>query len=291
MPTPTLVATPGAANANSYPTVAEAWAYIDTLPWKGEWPTRVNASTTLGAGANGVVTVSVDDPAGAAGNDLTVEVVAGVGNNVDLSAVLTVDALVVTLGTDGAGALDATKNTAVLVAGAIDDLDEFTATASGSGTTVVPVTAEKNFAGGDDREDIIIPLLIHGTRLVDSIRISDTLYAWTGSAASATQALGWPRIGMLTRNGFPIPTDEIPEDLKFATIEYAKALRASDLTANSSVEGIAEVKAGPVAVRFKGDASSYTGFKPVPESVLLLIPRSWLEHDDPVTTLLPFEVL
>ena len=108
----------------------------------------VKASQTIGSGDNGVVTV-VYDFVGDEGNDYTIEVVEGSEADVDLSAVLTDTAIVVTLGTDGESALDDTKNTATLVAGVIDALTNLTATASGTGETALGAAeAEQSFTGG-----------------------------------------------------------------------------------------------------------------------------------------------
>lgn len=108
----------------------------------------VKASQTIGSGDNGTVTVEYDF-VGTDGNDYTIEVVEGSEADVDLSAVLTDTAIVVTLGTDSESALDATKNTATLVAAAIDALTDISAEASGTGATALAAAeAEQDFAGG-----------------------------------------------------------------------------------------------------------------------------------------------
>jgi len=107
-----------------------------------------SATATIGSGTNGTVTITID-AVGTGGNSYTVEVVEGSGTDVDLDVSLTGTDIVVTLGTDGAGALDATKNTATLVAAAIDVLAGITATASGDGSTALSVAeAQKSFSGG-----------------------------------------------------------------------------------------------------------------------------------------------
>lgn len=108
----------------------------------------VKASQTIGSGDNGTVTVEYDF-VGTDGNSYTITVAEGSGNDVDLSAALSGTDITVTLGTDGAGALDATKNTATLVAAAIDALTNITATASGTGETALAAAeAEQDFSGG-----------------------------------------------------------------------------------------------------------------------------------------------
>jgi len=106
------------------------------------------ASVDIGSGDNGVVTVT-SDTLGTEENSYTIEVVEGSGNNVDLSATFEDEAIVVILGTDGVGALDDTKNTATLIAGAIDDLTGVSAVASGTGATAFTAAiSEKSFDGG-----------------------------------------------------------------------------------------------------------------------------------------------
>lgn len=82
----------------------------------------------------------------------------------------------------------------------------------------------------------------------------DAYFAWTGApTAPATQALTWPRSGMLNRNGYPLADNVSPKDLKNAQCEFALQLGASNLIADNDAEkqGIASVKAGSVAVSFQ----------------------------------------
>lgn len=109
------------------------------------------ASTTIGAGANGTITITAE-AAGVAGNLLDVQVVAGSGNNQPMTAIISGanarTRVVVTLGTDANGDADDAKNTATLVAAAINALPLVSATASGTGATAIPVTATKALTGG-----------------------------------------------------------------------------------------------------------------------------------------------
>jgi hypothetical protein len=109
-----------------------------------------SASSSIGAGGDGTITIGVVAE-GTTGNAYTVQAVNGVGNNVELSAVLASSILTITLGTDAGGVPDNAKNTATLVAAAIDALAEFTATASGTGATVLAAMgAPATFSGGVD---------------------------------------------------------------------------------------------------------------------------------------------
>lgn len=108
----------------------------------------VSATGTIGAGANGVVTTTVTEK-GTPGNSYRIRTVLGVGLDQALAAALNGTDITVTLGTDGAGAADATKNTATLIAAAVDALDGVTAVASGSGVTAISTAQGYNsFSGG-----------------------------------------------------------------------------------------------------------------------------------------------
>jgi len=65
----------------------------------------------------------------------------------------------------------------------------------------------------------------------------------------------------------------IPVELQRATAEYARQLLASDLAGNSDIEtlGITALTAGPVSLSFKESVFA----KPVPDTVVLLIPAGW----------------
>jgi len=121
-----------------------------------------DASTTIGSDDNGVITVTAIDDIF---NDKTIEVVVGSGNDIAMSANFSDDSLVVTLGTGSAGAVDATKNTAILIAAAIDELNGFTATASGTGATAISsAVTEKAFTAGQ----LGTPCMIGGVALLSS---------------------------------------------------------------------------------------------------------------------------
>jgi len=116
-----------------------------------------SATGTIGSGVDGTVTITVN-AVGTEGNNYTIEVVEGSGTDIAMDAVLTGTNIVVTLGTDGVGALDATKNTATIVAGAIDSLSGVSATASGTGATALSsAEVQKNLVGGQYATTAPIP--------------------------------------------------------------------------------------------------------------------------------------
>ena len=279
MATPTLIATVGGTNSNSFGTRAEADAYFDSvLHADTPWPSNVSATATIGAGTNGVVTITVVEP-GTEGNSYTVVVVLGVGNNIAMSAVLVGTALTVTLGTTGAGVADDTKNTAVLVAAAIGAIPELGATASGTGSSRIPVTSVRSFSGGSYRDEIKLPALIMAAQQLNA------LVRWNGYVTSTSQKLMWPRNGVLQRNEMSfVDVNTIPEEVKHAQFELARLLIAEDRTEDSEISetGLTHLRAGPITMKFRdyGDLSS---------SVLtavvwnLLVP-SWYSEIDGMTT-------
>jgi hypothetical protein len=105
-------------------------------------------------------------------------------------------------------------------------------------------------------------------------RVSPT---WTGTPATDDQALPWPRISMLTRNGVAIPDDVFPNELQEATAEFALQLLSTDRTLDNDVVagGITDLSAGPVSLSFK----EYIEAKVLPDAVVNLLVPSWLTEE------------
>lgn len=121
-----------------------------TQKWfSGDHPVNADyASVSIGAGDNGVVTVTATT-LGTEENAYTIKVVEGTGVSANMSAKISSGSIVVTLGTDALEALDDTKNKAVLIAAKIDALTGVSAEASGTGATpITAAIAEKPFTGG-----------------------------------------------------------------------------------------------------------------------------------------------
>lgn len=133
--------------------------------------------------------------------------------------------------------------------------------------------------------------LIMATRVLDAMSVPrrtlrldscDCRYyytsrTWTGSPASATQRLAWPRAGMFDANGNAIPSDAIPQALKDAESELAGQLIMADTTLDNAtiVGGITSVRAGSVAVTFKDSILAHV----LPDAVLNLMPPSWFTDE------------
>lgn len=113
-----------------------------------------NASAKVGEGANSFYTVSVDEP-GADGEKYSIQHVLPVDTEgeTDLEIDLTDNLITITLAVDASGNPDNNKNTAKLIANAINDaetgLEGFTATYDGDGSGVFAEATEPiGFTGG-----------------------------------------------------------------------------------------------------------------------------------------------
>lgn len=151
-PNPFVTASDFAANAMTV--TARAIGYAGNGIACTETLTNAGNVWTAAVTAGGVTAYGVG------GNECDIQAVAGVGNNVALSAAWAYgyarDRIVVTLGTGGAGALDNAKNTAVLIAAVIDALPFVSATKSGTGATAITAAvAVKAFTGGGANPDIV----------------------------------------------------------------------------------------------------------------------------------------
>jgi len=143
-------------------------------------------------------------------------------------------------------------------------------------------------------------------RMIVAVRVLDGWpRSYTGAAASATQALAWPRIGMLNRNGFAIAETVIPDDLKRAQCELARKIGETDLTANNDIvnQAIKSIAVGPIHLAFEGlnpinsrnvariqrELDAMTAM--LPDAVKLLLVPSWLLPDAEAIPPLLFESL
>lgn len=104
-----------------------------------------------------------------------------------------------------------------------------------------------------------------------------TARAWSGTPATTTQALPWPRAGVYDANGNAISPLVIPQALKEATAELARQMKVSDRTLDNdvSVQGLTSVRAGSVALSFKDMIEA----KVIPDAVMNLLIASWLTDE------------
>jgi hypothetical protein len=136
------------------------------------------------------------------------------------------------------------------------------------------------------------------TALMWACRLMDSIFRWVGSAVTDTQALTWPRNGMVSINNFPIDPTTIPAQLKNAQCEFAGILLSGDRTEDSpdtkvigSQLQLTSIRAGSVGLSFGHDQfstlESFDAFvrslgadmaylsKAIPDSVRLQLPPVW----------------
>jgi hypothetical protein len=112
--------------------------------------------------------------------------------------------------------------------------------------------------------------------LIWATRQLDALYAWEHFPTDDAdgQALLWPRSGIVDTDEISnIPDNVIPDELKWATSEFAKQLIKADRTADSDIEtqGITSLTAGPISLAFKDNVRA----KVMPDAVSAYIPHWW----------------
>lgn len=119
-------------------------------------------------------------------------------------------------------------------------------------------------------------------------RTIDSRVCFLGTSSYSTQSLRWPISGVVNRNGYVVPSDSIPREVKVATAELALILLGSDVTLQSDVgaQGITRIKAGPVELDFKDSIE----LQSVPDNVRAIFPPSWLCPSPDATTSL-FQML
>lgn len=81
-------------------------------------------------------------------------------------------------------------------------------------------------------------------------RLLDTKATWYGTKTYETSGLRWPRTGVTDRDGVALADDEIPQRLKEATAEMARALVEVDRTTERSQDALKALKVDVVELEF-----------------------------------------
>jgi len=93
--------------------------------------------------------------------------------------------------------------------------------------------------------------------LITASQQLDWYITWKGTKASVTQALDWPRTGVLDDLGVDeYASTVLPAKLKVAVFELALSSLATDRTNDPSLAGISEIRAG--SLQIKADDGVYT---------------------------------
>lgn len=89
--------------------------------------------------------------------------------------------------------------------------------------------------------------LVSATRELQILR-------WVGTITSIAQALAWPRTGAVDREGTPIDSSTVPQDVKNAQMDWAFVLSQDSSLEGAGIDGYARndksYRAGSVAIEF-----------------------------------------
>ena len=90
--------------------------------------------------------------------------------------------------------------------------------------------------------------------LIQASFLLDSNFDWLGSITNQSQELRWPRTGVVDRDNRQIPSDEVPQSVKYATVLMAlhltKAGGISTVTTN-----LKSLKVGPISLSMDSDES------------------------------------
>lgn len=110
-------------------------------------------------------------------------------------------------------------------------------------------------------------------------RLINRTVRFNGSKVSETQAMAWPRSGLVDESGFSVSQSTIPQIIKDLQVELAFLLLSSDRTAENqaSAAGLTSLRAGPVSLSFKDDIT----VKQIPDTLLETLPIEWVWRATP----------
>ena len=207
-----LIATAAAATANSYLTMARAKAILRARLYTSAWD---DAASTPDADD-----YVVNNGAGYNPGDSTIAIDGGTGS-------WTVGTVIQFEGHD----------------------TEYTLTAGSS--TSLSFSPVLTAAIADDE---VINRLTPNTRekaLMFATRVIDEMMQWYGTIRTTTQALRWPRAGVVDRDGNEYDYDTVPGDIEEATAELALAFLDSDRFKTPELlgQGFREAKLGEMEVK------------------------------------------
>lgn len=95
--------------------------------------------------------------------------------------------------------------------------------------------------------------------LQTATRLLDRWVYYPGEKASESQALDWPRDGVVDEDGYYVSDDIIPKQIKEATCELLYFMIEDDPTAPNDMDGIKSLKVGSLQIvaedHFNSDSS------------------------------------
>jgi hypothetical protein len=257
-----------------------ATALVDPAPW-------IDATAAIGAGVDGTVNITaVEALAGFAGNSATVEVVDPAPTNGPLTVVESPAGIItVTLAVAG-GVLDTAANTALLVAAAIDALDDFSALHSGTGATSLTLDeGPTSFTGGLDNAEAYYltkdPLSAElAAPRVDSITVVSSTgldidggYVWLNfgnGQLPVESTLDAPMIATATTASL-VSSDDFPSPTSSFTATIGVGLRTEEkvlVTANNTGTDVLTLAGGTYGVQYAHATGEIVRFEPGGEEVV-----------------------
>ena len=113
--------------------------------------------------------------------------------------------------------------------------------------------------------------------LITASKMLDWFVTWKGTKVLASQSLDWPRDNATRPSGVTVEDDVIPDDVKVAVYELAFASIGGDRVAESSLDGLLQVQAGPLMLKTDGGGFDSTKKESIPDHI-------WKILSDLITT-------
>lgn len=115
--------------------------------------------------------------------------------------------------------------------------------------------------------------------LIWATRLVDRTLRFNGAKASDTQALVWPRTGLVDESGVDVSSSSVPQIIKDLQVEMSLLLLSADRTAESQAgaAGLTSLRAGPVTLAFKDEIV----VKQVPDTLVATLPVEWVWRATP----------
>lgn len=107
--------------------------------------------------------------------------------------------------------------------------------------------------------------------LITASRMLDWNLTFQGVKTSDVQSMQFPRVGIVLPSGYEVPSTVIPQEIKYAVYELALSFASGDRTADSSLAGIEQVKAGPLFVKATPAGVGSTKASVIPDHIRRLL--------------------
>jgi len=106
---------------------------------------------------------------------------------------------------------------------------------------------------------------------ITATQMLDWYCSYKGQKTYDTQALEWPRIDVVDKNGLVVTSTTIPARVKTATFELMLIIMEEDRTADSPLAGIAEASLGPLKIKSDLTNTSPSRKKVIPDKITAIL--------------------